>query len=220
MRGIKCYLAYSPRLYKVLVLILLPVAVLALEGLNCFTDKIPLFLVLSVMVVFYECMADTWYLGGLHSKDYSGIQWIQSSQKGLAFSKKVVLFDCLRKYVYTAVFALADLLILYLTSGKEAVVNFAVAVWYAYWMVTGVMHLSTIVSRFVCNITGSLLMAYVATFVAAFAVALLIGLVVFSALSGPLWGILMVITPMVSVGLACLLVRIGYKKMEGSYYDS
>ncbi len=216
MRGIRCYLAYSPRLYKVIVLLLLPVVVLALEGLNCFIKQIPLFLVLSFMVLFYECMADAWYLGGLHSKDYLSIQWVQSSQKGLAFSKKVVLFDCLRKYVYMAVFTLADLLILYLASGKEAVEGYAGIVWCAYWLVTGVMHLATIISRFVCNITGSMLIAYGATVV----VTLPFVLVLFAVTAKILSDIIMVVTPMVSVGFACLLVRIGYKKMEGSYYDS
>ena len=52
MKGLKCYLAYTPRLYKIVVLALLPALVLALECLNIITDKVALFVLLSSGVVF------------------------------------------------------------------------------------------------------------------------------------------------------------------------
>ena len=216
MKGLKCYLAYTPRLYKIIVMVLLPALVLALECLNIITDKVALFVLLSSGVVFYECMADCWHLGGLHSKEYVGLRLIQSSERGLAFSKKVVLWDCLRKYAYMAIFAVADLLILFLSSGAEAVAKHTQVVWYIYWASTGVLMLFTLISRFVCNITGVVFFSYLAYVVVAVGYAPILA----GNGYGAVWMLAMWGAPIVSMGFASLLVLVGCKKMEGSYYDS
>lgn len=197
-------------------MVLLPALVLALECFNIITDKVALFTLLSSGVVFYECLADCWQLGGLHSKDYVGLRIIQSSERGLAFSKKVVLWDCLRKYGYMAIFAIADLLILLLSSGAEAVANHAQVVWYIFWASTAVLMLFTFISRFICNITGVFFFSYLASIVVAVGYSPILA----GNGYGAVWMLAMLVAPIVSMGLACLLVLVGCKKMEGSYYDS
>lgn len=216
MKGIKCYMAYTPTLFKLIVLVLLPVLVLGIECLNVLTDKVALFALISSGVVFYECLADVWNMGGLHSKDYIGIRMVQSSKRGLEFSKKVVLYDCLRKYVYMAVFAVANLLVLYFSIGREAVGAYAQTIWYVYWTSTATLMLFTLICRFICNITGIFVLTYMASIVASTLFALIV------ACNGhqTLWMVVMVVAPIVSIVMGCLLVLVGCKKMEGSYYDS
>lgn len=209
MRATKCYWNYTPKLYRLLVLILFPI-ILVVVAVATSANKVPAVAMIGLFSteIFYEIFADNWMLNGIQSKDYRGIHLIQSSTEGKAFMKKVVLMDCIRRYVYMAVVCLCFLSIHILVGGSDNLTEDVMFLWNSFWLAGAVISLFIWIGRYFSNMVAVMLLSYLGVFGFAFLASA--------------WGTMKigcVIYPLISLGISGLCVAIGMKKMEGCYYD-
>lgn len=149
MRAIKCYLSYTPRLYRWLVLVIFPIALLALGIMMSVNDMTILALLgLLCTEAAYEIFADSWMLGGTQAKDYTGLSLVQASRAGGMYMKNVVLIDCIRRYVYMALISLSYIAVSVGRSGSLLGINDIIFAWNIYWLAGAVMSLVIWLSRF------------------------------------------------------------------------
>lgn len=209
MKGIKCYWTYTPKFYRLLVLILFPIS-LGVVSMVMSANKVPVIAITGVLgaEVFYEIFADIWMLNGIQTKDYCGIRLVQSSVWGKNYMKNVVLVDCVRRYVYLAVICLSYLLVGVLGGESKNFTENTVFLWNVFWLAGAVISLFLWIGRYFANMAAVMLLAYGAVFAFSFAAGFLgtiqVGCVIY---------------PLISLGMMALCVGIGRKKMEECYYD-
>lgn len=209
MRAIKCYLSYTPKLYRWLILVLFPIVLLVL-GILFSSNKVTTLALFGLLCteIVYEIFADGWMLGGIQSKEYTGLHMVQASKAGIKYMKNVVFIDCIRRYVYMALISLSYIAILTGMGGSLSGTNDIIFAWNIYWLAGAVMSLVIWISRYFSNIGAGLLFCYLAGFGYAF-IAVLIG--------SARWGCIMY--PLLSLVISAISVMAGSKKMEGCYYD-
>ena len=209
MRAIKCYLSYTPRLYRWLVLVIFPIALLALGIMMSVNDMTILALLgLLCTEAAYEIFADSWMLGGIQAKDYTGLSLVQASKAGVKYMKNVVLIDCIRRYVYMALISLIYMAISVGMGSSTIGTNDIIFAWNIYWLAGAVVSLIIWLSRYFSNMVAEFLFCYLAGFAYSFLAV---------AINSAKWGA--ILCPLLAVVFSAISVRIGYKKMEGCYYD-
>lgn len=209
MRAIKCYLSYTPRLYRWLVLVIFPIALLALGIMMSVNDMTTLALLgLLCTEAAYEIFADSWMLGGIQAKDYTGLSMVQASGAGVKYMKNVVLIDCIRRYVYMALISLSYIAVSVGRSGSLLGINDIIFAWNIYWLAGAVVSLVIWLSRFFSSMVAGFLFCYLTGFAYSFIAA---------AINCAKWGT--VLCPLLAVVFSAISVRTGCKKMEGCYYD-
>ena len=165
MKGIKCYWNYTPKFYRLLVLILFPIS-LAVVSMVMSANKVPVIAIMGVLgvEVFYEIFADIWMLNGIQTKDYCGIRLVQSSVWGKNYMKNVVLVDCVRRYVYLAVICLSYLLVGVLGGESKNFTENAVFLWNIFWLAGAVISLFLWISRYFANMAAVMLSGKVSAY--------------------------------------------------------
>ncbi len=133
-RKLKCYLAYTTLLYRIIGVALIPCAFWLVNvgllwrkyggilrwgedaagtGISvlCFT--------LSVYVVLYEVFTDYWVLGGCLSDAGKGLWYFRTSHRGASVMGNIVTVDLARRFLFCMIFAVT----IFLFSGwKESLV--------------------------------------------------------------------------------------------------
>ena len=209
MRAIKCYLSYTPKLYRWLVLVVFPIALLAL-GIIMLANNVTGLALLGLLCteVVYEVFADNWMLGGVQSKDYTGLRMVQASKAGIRYMKNVVLIDCVRRYVYMALISLTYMAISVGMAGSQIGTNDIIFAWNIYWLAGAIVSLIIWLSRYFSNMVAEFLFCYLAGFAYSFLAV---------TINSAKWGA--ILCPLLAVVISAISVRIGWKKMEGCYYD-
>lgn len=212
MKTIKSYLAFAPTLYKILVLGLIPLLILALTTTTFLFQGFPVGIFIPSIYMIIVCFADVWLLGGIHSKEFRGLEFVQSSQKGRAYMKRVLFCDNLVKYVYLSVMML---LALHFSVMADPTAN----AHYLYYMgvfcaivVGGTASITLTVTRFFDNMAASWFFSYLIGFASMFIIYL-----VDIAYQKPVIGLLAAIV--YAVFGTWLNMHIGVKKVEEKYYD-
>lgn len=115
-RKIKCYMAYTTFLYRLLGVVLIPCAFWILYGILLWEkyngraqydvgELYGLHFALSAYVVFYELFTDFWVLGGCFSDAGKGLRYFRTSQSGWEVMRNVVSVDLMRRFLYCMIFS-------------------------------------------------------------------------------------------------------------------
>ena len=201
MRAIKCYLSYTPKLYRWLVLVIFPIALLALDIIMSANNMAGLALLgLLCTEIVYEIFADNWLLGGVQSKDYTGLRMVQASQAGIKYMKNVVLIDCVRRYVYMALISLSYIAVSVGRSGSLLGINDIIFAWNIYWLAGAVVSLVIWLSRFFSSMVAGFLFCYLTGFAYSF---------IAVAINCAKWGT--VLCPLLAVVISAISIRTGCK---------
>ncbi len=217
MRAIKSYFVYMPSLYKVLFFGVFPLVAIALEVvLSVFGLPQMAFLLVASIYMFVECFGDSFVLGGLHSKSYSGISLLQSSVAGKGIMRDVIIVDCIRRYISLAIISIVPIIGIQFMSDieeKRMIMSYMVPMTFMIFCVsTALMMGYCLIGRMICNMGGTMLMGYVISFILGGIVALYMTIPSFKT---PI----LVLASIASIVLAVICVRKGWKQVEGSYYD-
>lgn len=97
----KSYLVFTGFGYRLVVFGLIPLLLLGIQAFMVFrgTDgSIPLVLELACM----EVMADSWFLGGIQSREAEKMDFLKTSAKGMQVLKTALGMDLLRRFVSLA----------------------------------------------------------------------------------------------------------------------
>ena len=145
-RKIKCYLAYTTLIYRVLGVALIPCAfwLLCVTGLWAkyggpgagYPDDrgaYALYSMLSVYVVLYEIFTDYWVLGGCLSDAGRGLRYFRTSRCGAEVLRNIASVDLMRRFLYCMIFSTVILV----TTGWEAAFVMGLAM---YCVIVGVLN--------------------------------------------------------------------------------
>ncbi len=213
---IKSYLVFTSVLYKILMLLVLPVLLL---GIQVFASVVfqGTVIPLSILVlIFAEIFGDTFVLGGIQEKNSEKMDYLKTSPRGMKVMKSVLIMDLLRRFLSCVViFGLlrVSMWAFGATPGSERLAGpgallLAVLLTYTFSV------LGIFLSRFGSLLWINMLCAYAGA---------IVGLVLFFIGTG---GMLPLLLPLMNtamgilaVGLSILTVKIAMMKVEGSYYD-
>ena len=213
---IKSYLVFTSVLYKILMLLVLPVLLL---GIQVFASVVfqGTVIPLSILVlIFAEIFGDTFVLGGIQEKNSEKMDYLKTSPRGMKVMKSVLIMDLLRRFLSCVViFGLlrVSMWVFGATPGSERLAGpgallLAVLLTYTFSV------LGIFLSRFGSLLWINMLCAYAGA---------IVGLVLFFIGTG---GMLPLLLPLMNtamgilaVGLSILTVKIAMMKVEGSYYD-
>lgn len=211
---IRSYLVFATGGYKIVMLIVLPVFLLAVDLAAAVIfqgSAMPAFIMLLIMA---EVLSDNWYLGGIQEKNSAKIDYLKTSAKGMRIMKNALIMDLVRRFVYLVVIAGASWLFTVLCTAGEGVrtgiglkeILFAVLLVYTL----------SVLGVFLCRFFSYLWVNMLAAYVEAIA-----GLVIFLVASAGFLPVMLANIALVilGVGLSILAVKIAMLKVEGSYYD-
>jgi len=132
-RKIKCYMAYTTLLYRILGLFLIPCVFWILCAVGSWAKyegaagaassgdggMYAFYFVLSVYVLFYEIFTDYWVLGGCLSDAGRGLRYFRTSRRGVEVMRNIVLVDLIRRFIYCMIFSA---ILFVITGWKTAIV--------------------------------------------------------------------------------------------------
>ncbi|MCD8333435.1 MAG: hypothetical protein LUB60_04850 [Clostridiales bacterium] len=107
---IQSYRAFAPKGYRIVALMVLPLAILALRvfltGLTSDPDDYIYLLSLDyISIILLELIADHWLFGGICGKDSPRIEYLRTSARGEESIRRALTGDLLRRFVWLSVYA-------------------------------------------------------------------------------------------------------------------
>lgn len=212
----KSYLVFTGFGYRLLMFWLIPLLLLGIQGVAVFLGG-DLSIILPLVMASIETMADSWFLGGIQSKDAAKMDFLKTSAEGMRVLKTALIMDFLRRFVSMAVVLLLCCGIARLGGGKASAIPlvlkngllvFPLLFGYTFSV------LATLVGRFSGFFWINMLVAYPIP---------ILGVVGMMILSDPVYMDMTILLDIVLAALGTLLVvlavRTAMKKVEGSYYD-
>lgn len=112
-RMLKTYFAFTNRIYRLLVLILLPLLAVLSTVIAGIIDSELMSLVMVIYYVFFmfiEPFSDYWFLGGFYSKKKGALEFMQSSNRFSGVIRDVVVVDMVRRVLVNAILFLVMVL--------------------------------------------------------------------------------------------------------------
>lgn len=111
---IKGYLVFTSLFYRIIMFGILPVAFIALDicaaafkGRNVQV----LLIIMHLLIVMVEVLADTWVFGGIQGKDAAKIDFLKTSPKGMGLLRNALVMDLVRRFLSLSVIMAACVLI-------------------------------------------------------------------------------------------------------------
>lgn len=212
----KSYLVFTGFGYRLVIFWLVPLLLLGIQAAAVFLGG-NLSIILPLIMASIETMADSWFLGGIQSKDAAKMDFLKTSAEGMRVLKTAMIMDFLRRFVSMAVVFLLCCGIARLGGGKASAIPpalkngllvFPLLFGYTFSV------LATLVGRFSVFFWINMLVSYPIP---------ILGAVSMVILSEPVYMDMAVLFDIALAALGILLVvlavRTAMKKVEGSYYD-
>lgn len=209
IRALKSYWAFTNGLYKLVMLVLLPIVLIVVNMYLAVQGDGDI--VISLVVLYYiDTLSDNFFMGGFYSKNNDALEFLQSSTKFPRFAKEITIVDMVRRVlIYQIPFVIE---MMYAIGNTEELEWSALNAFWP-WLFVLTAQLVVVVSRhyvmwnqvYVCAIIGYSVMMLVFLFIAS-----------------P-YRVAPVITNLVLVVLVLIAgiitVRYTDKKVRESYYD-
>ena len=213
MKLVRSYLLFTPLLYRILMLVVLPVAVWIFAIFFC-VDAIIGTIMSAMIVCCVEIIADYWVFGGICTKEFSRLEFLKSSVRGRKIFRSAVTGDCVRKLIWSLVLV-AGPTILMILSGDREYAGIGPVMQPIASLASGLLAYSTIllfqfIARHLTNFALSMLVAYVSATVGTL---LAVAAVAWSPVGMLLIGVVF------SILLTVFTIWDLNRRMEGSYYD-
>ncbi len=114
-RKLKCYVAYTTFLYRLLGVVLIPCVFWILCGILLWSGNVgggqsdngkiySFYFTFNAYIVLYELFTDFWVLGGCLSDDGKGLRYFKTSCGGVEVMRGIVSVDLVRRFLYCMVF--------------------------------------------------------------------------------------------------------------------
>lgn len=217
MKTIKGYLAFTSFVYRIAMLGILPVAIIAVDiwaAALMGEDVRVLLVVMPFLMIMVEILADTWMFGGIQGKAAERIDFLKTSPKGMGLLQRALIMDLVRRFLslsgIMAVCVLVNLAWGVEMFGGDAVKGLGVilSLILSSYAVTVIC---IILARFGTMLWQSILVGYLGLAIESVYVGFLI------VLGHPfVW---CCVCGVLAVGASVLAVKIVMKKVRSGYYD-
>lgn len=207
MKMIRSYLVFTSFVYRIGVLVAIPVALTVFSMLS--SDFIVTHVSVFSVWVFTEVFSDFWVFGGICSKEYVGFEYMKTSSRGRQVLKQAILGDCGRKILWIV---FLELLLIGVGLCSRTV------------NVDSINYICIIASVFLthgCIMTGNLIGRYITFYplIILIASGSMVLLIILQTVAMLLPVVMLVAGLCLSAGSGWLSTRNVMKKMEESYYD-
>ena len=209
-RNIKNYLVFTTIPYRVLILVAVPLCLLALELRICRKDFFLAQMVVILLYVTAEVIADNWVFGGVAVKSGRHFEYLKCSKYGGKLIKAALTVNMLRQLVTMAVISLLGLVIGMVMRGDKSLTGKQMIlcvnlILLGYFLTTVQLMLTRILE-------GALMSIAVAS---AGGMVLMLGYYVAARFYPVMLPVLLVLSVFASV----LSIKIVMRRMEESFYD-
>lgn len=203
-RSIKSYLVFTSLVYRAVVFLLLPGALLA--GAGIFPGWLTVVAAAALLPVA-EVMADYWLFGGIQAGGVK-LEYLMTSDRGTGILRRALALDLVRKFL-TAAVVMAGCRILGGMPGSGAgwIGSILYPVLVSYFFTTAGLFLS----RYGVMLWVNMVVGEAAAVLAAFSFVL-------PGLQEYMWGYILLFAA-AGILTSILTVRTAVKKVEGGYYD-
>lgn len=213
----KSYLVFTGFGYRLLMFWLMPLLLLGIQTAAVSMGK-NFSIILPLAMASMEAMADSWFLGGIQSKDADKMDFLKTSAEGMRVMKTALIMDFLRRFVSMTVVFLLCCGIARLGGGKTSAILpvdkiellvFPLLFGYTFSV------LATLVGRFFSLFWINMLVAY--------PIPILGSVTMYLILSEPVYvsvaALFDIVLTVLGILLVVLAVKTAIKKVEESYYD-
>lgn len=213
----KSYLVFTGFGYRLVLFWLVPLLLLGIQAAAVFLGG-NLSIILPLVMAGIETMADSWFLGGIQSKDAAKMDFLKTSAEGMRVLKTALIMDFLRRFVSMAVVLLLCCGIARLGGGKASAIP---PVWKYTFLLFPLLFgytfsvLATLVGRFSGFFWINMLLAYPIPILGAISMYLIQSESVFMDMAA----LFDIALAALGILLVVLAVRTAMKKVEESYYD-
>ncbi len=211
---VRSYLVFATRGYKIVMLIVLPIFLLAVDFIAAVVFRgsaMPAYIMLLIMA---EVMSDNWYLGGIQEKNSQKIDYLKTSARGRQIMKSALIMDLVRRLVFLVVIAGVSWLFTIIFTAGEGV-RAKPGLWEVL-LVALLVYTLSLLGIFLCRFFSYLWVNLLAAYVGA-----IVGVVIFLIAAGGFLPVLLMdaVLGILGAGLSVLAVKTAMLKVEGSYYD-
>lgn len=214
MRVLKCYFAFSGLIYRLIMFLGMPVLMI---GFHCYilqTRGWDMSLVLLLGWSCIEIFADSWFLGGIQSKECEKLDYLKTSPKGIQLFRSTLVADVLRRLLTAVGLTIIFRTISQYTVSEERRIWGVEGMEYLVFAVLSCFALAQIgvfLARFSGYLWFNMLIAYL-LFQIGGVIVLLIRMSEAVLFPGIVFACLAIL-------FAVLPVMVGMRRMEGSFYD-
>jgi len=208
---IKNYMVFTSLPYRILILVVFPLLLIGLELKNSGESFFLTQMIVMLIFVATEVIADNWVFGSVASKKENYLEYLLCSKRGSKVMRAALTVNMLRQLLTGAVFMLLGIVIYYSTdreqylTGKQMILCLNLVL-FGYFMIT----VQLLIARFLEGPLMSMSVAIIGM------LAVMLGYYVvarFYLIMLPLLAVLSVIASILSV-------KIVMKRMEACCYDS
>lgn len=217
VKTIKGYLVFTSFVYRIAMFGILPLALITLDicGAAFMGDDVSvLFVVMPLLMIMAEILADTWMFGGIQGKDAAKIDFLKTSPKGMGLLRNALTMDLARRLCSMSGVMTACVLVNLAWGvemfGGDAVKGLGVVLSLILSSYT-ISVLCIILARFGTMFWQSILVSYLGLFLESVCVGFLM------AVGHPfVWSLVYAV---LAAGVSVLAVKVVMNKVKGGYYD-
>lgn len=209
-KKIKSYLVFTSVLYRLLLFVLVPLAIIIVQALLRTEDLLLMTIINAMIYPVVEVVLDYWVFGGIAVKGGTQLEYIKSSKRGVGVIGTALGVDMARQFFTTILLFVANIVILMCQGGtfelnaKQIAMNLLMVVFTYFLIVTEltiVRHLDSLQLNLI---------------ISCFAPLVLFGVMVLAMLNVYVMLAVLVALSMVS---SILGVKLILKRVKESYYD-
>ena len=110
-RMIRSYLALTPFLYRLVLFVLIPIAVIAIQQLFPMEDAVLCTFFITLIMVFVEILLDYWVFGGISTRDGAKIEYLKTSNCGIKLMKNALTINMVRQLHESSVMTIVSVIL-------------------------------------------------------------------------------------------------------------
>lgn len=208
LKALKSYWAFTSGIYKVLMLLVVPV-LMVLINLSLLHEDIGSGIEIFFVLFYIDTFFDYIFMGGFYSKNNSSFEFLQTSNRFAKFARDVVSVDAVRRVILYQIPYFTTLLWLI---GKEGMMEWWKTMAYVPWFLALGAQLVTLVSRHYTTWNN----AYGCSSIGFLIIGIIMIIVLFAEVSHWMFYVMLMIGVLIAGWGTSLYTE---KKVKESYYD-
>ena len=208
LKALKSYWAFTSGIYKVLMLLVVPVLMI-LINLSLLHEDIGSGIEMFFALFYIDTFLDFFFMGGFYSKNNSSFEFLQTSNRFAKFAREVVSVDAVRRVILYQIPYFTTLLWLI---GNAEKLEWWKTMAYVPWFLTLGAQLVTLVSRHYTTWN----IAYVCSSIGFLIIGIIMIIVLFAEVSHWMFYVMLMIGVLIAGWGTSLYTE---KKVKESYYD-
>ncbi len=119
-RMIRSYLALTPFLYRIVLFVFIPIAIIAMQQLFPMEDIVLCTFFITLIMVFAEILMDYWLFGGISTRDGAKLEYLKTSNYGIKLMKNALTINMVRQLIESSVMTIISIILFLVLNQGES----------------------------------------------------------------------------------------------------